>query len=67
MIGSNYVYSMLQRHLREAFKNREYLPSLSGVYHQLGDLYSDQGKMKEAEDMYLRALTGYEKARGPEK
>lgn len=27
----------------------------------LGLLYSDQGKMKEAEEMYLRALTGNEK------
>ncbi|MCJ1457641.1 hypothetical protein MMC28_008010 [Mycoblastus sanguinarius] len=62
----DHVYSMLQRHLQEAFKNREYLPFLSGACHQLGDLYSDQGKMKEAEDMYLRALTGYEKAWGPE-
>ncbi len=32
----------------------------------LGFLYSDQGKMKEAEEMYLRALTGFEKAWGPE-
>ncbi len=62
----DHVYSMLQRHLREAFKNREYLPSLSGACHQLGNLYKNQGKMKEAEDVYLRALTGYEKAWGPE-
>jgi len=34
--------------------------------HNLGDLYSDQGKMKEAEEMYLRALAGTEKAWGPE-
>jgi len=32
----------------------------------LGFLYSDQGKMKEAEEMYLRALTGFEKAWGSE-
>ena len=62
----DHVYSMLQRHLQEAFKNREYLPSLSSAYHQLGALYKDQGKMKEAEDMYLRALTGKEKAWGLE-
>ena len=60
------VYSMLQRYLQEAFKNREYLPSLSSACYQLGYLYSNQGKMKEAEDMYLRALTGKEKAWGPE-
>jgi tetratricopeptide (TPR) repeat protein len=34
--------------------------------HNPGNLYSDQGKMKEAEEMYLRALTRYEKAWGPE-
>jgi tetratricopeptide (TPR) repeat protein len=34
--------------------------------NNLGILYSDQGKMKEAEEMYLRALAGKEKARGPE-
>ena len=62
----NHVYSMLQRHLREAFKNRKYLPSLSGACHQLDNLYKNQDKMKEAEDVYLRALTGYEKAWGPE-
>ena len=37
-----------------------------GACHQLGVLYSDQGKMKEAEDMYLRALAGKEKAWGLE-
>ena len=62
----DHVYSMLPRYLQEAFKNREYLPSLSSACHRLGYLYSDQGKMKEAEDMYLRALAGKEKAWGPE-
>ncbi|KAJ6004603.1 hypothetical protein N7540_012972 [Penicillium herquei] len=32
----------------------------------LGNLYSDQGKLKEAEEMYQRALIGYEKALGPD-
>ncbi|KAF5521126.1 Kinesin light chain [Colletotrichum aenigma] len=36
------------------------------MFHALGNLYSDQGRLKEAEDMYLRALQGYEKALGPE-
>ena len=62
----DHVYSILQRYLQEAFKNREYLPSLSDACHQLGNLYSNQDKMKEAEDMYLRALAGKEKAWGPE-
>ena len=35
-------------------------------YHAIGNFSSEQGKMKEAEDMYLRALTGKEKAWGPE-
>ncbi|KAG2411912.1 hypothetical protein HFD88_009468 [Aspergillus terreus] len=34
--------------------------------HRIGNLYSDQGKLKEAEDMYQRALVGYEKALGPD-
>ncbi|KAH7124926.1 hypothetical protein B0J13DRAFT_628227 [Dactylonectria estremocensis] len=34
--------------------------------HMLGMLYLDQGKFKEAEEMYERALEGYEKALGPD-
>ncbi|KAJ5642527.1 hypothetical protein N7490_006527 [Penicillium lividum] len=37
-----------------------------GGLHGLGNLYSDQGKLKEAEEMYQRALAGYEKALGPD-
>ena len=32
----------------------------------IGDLYEDQGKLREAEDMYVRALAGKEEALGPE-
>ena len=32
----------------------------------LGDLYSGQGKLEEAEDLYRRALKRYEKAWGPD-
>ncbi len=60
------VYSRLQRRMHEGLMNEEDLPPLSDACHQLGLLYSNQGKMKEAEDMYLRALTGKEKAWGPE-
>ena len=35
-------------------------------YHAIGDFSSEQGKMKEAEETYLRALRGYEKAWVPE-
>ncbi|KAK3345661.1 hypothetical protein B0H65DRAFT_509300 [Neurospora tetraspora] len=34
--------------------------------HSLGLLYSNQGRLKEAETMYQRALEGYEKALGPD-
>ncbi|KAF1816980.1 HET-domain-containing protein [Eremomyces bilateralis CBS 781.70] len=33
--------------------------------HNLGLLYGDQGKLKEAEEMYMRALQGTEEALGP--
>ncbi|CZR52934.1 related to calcium-independent phospholipase A2 [Phialocephala subalpina] len=36
------------------------------AYHNLGDLYADQGKLVEGEQMYQRALQGFEKAWGPE-
>ena len=39
---------------------------MEGAYHNLGDLYSDQGKLVEAKQMYQRVLQGYEKAWGPE-
>ncbi|KAF1817833.1 uncharacterized protein K489DRAFT_303975, partial [Dissoconium aciculare CBS 342.82] len=34
--------------------------------NNLGNLYSNQGKMAEAEEMYVRALRGKEKAWGAE-
>ncbi|KAH6658616.1 kinesin light chain 1 [Truncatella angustata] len=39
---------------------------LAWAFHSLGLLYSDQGKIQEAERMYLRALQGYEKTWGPD-
>ncbi|KAH7012600.1 uncharacterized protein B0I36DRAFT_378335 [Microdochium trichocladiopsis] len=39
---------------------------LDWAFHSLGDLFSDQGKLDEAEKMYLRALDGREKALGPD-
>ena len=38
----------------------------SETVNNLGALYSDQGRLKDAEMMYERALAGYEKAMGPE-
>ncbi|KAJ5389767.1 uncharacterized protein N7496_000835 [Penicillium cataractarum] len=37
-----------------------------GAFSGLGGLYSDQGKLQEAEEMYHRALAGKEKALGPD-
>jgi tetratricopeptide (TPR) repeat protein len=33
--------------------------------HNIGLLYSGQGKLKEAGDIYQRALAGYERVLGP--
>ncbi|KAL4975282.1 hypothetical protein BDW66DRAFT_167301 [Aspergillus desertorum] len=40
--------------------------NIFGAFHCLGILFSDQGKLKEAEKMYQRALAGREKALGPD-
>ncbi|KAH9225153.1 hypothetical protein K456DRAFT_1879191 [Colletotrichum gloeosporioides 23] len=36
------------------------------MFHSLGNLYSDQGRLKDAKAMYERALQGKEKALGPD-
>ncbi|KAF4881285.1 Nephrocystin-3 [Colletotrichum fructicola] len=36
------------------------------MFHALGNLYKNQGQLKEAEGMYERALQGKEKALGPD-
>jgi tetratricopeptide (TPR) repeat protein len=40
--------------------------SMAWAYHKLGLLYWNQGKLAEAEQMYQRALQGFEKALGAE-
>ncbi|KAJ6081409.1 hypothetical protein N7499_006283 [Penicillium canescens] len=40
--------------------------ALWGALDGLGRLYSDQGKLKQSEEMYHRALAGCEKALGPD-
>ena len=45
---------------------RDSYQDIPWAFHNLGRLYSDQGKMDEAETMYQRALQGYEKAWGPD-
>ena len=42
------------------------IDGLDWAFHNLGDLYSDQGKLAEAEKMYIRALQGKEEALGPD-
>jgi len=44
----------------------EHTSTLSTV-NNLGHLYTDQGRLRDAEMMLSRALTGYEKALRPEK
>ncbi|TVY17528.1 Vegetative incompatibility protein HET-E-1, partial [Lachnellula arida] len=39
---------------------------LHWAFHYLGNLYSDQGKLAEAEKMYIQALQGTEEALGPD-
>jgi tetratricopeptide (TPR) repeat protein len=65
-----------QRLLGHANRCQEYLGGgLAGqdddvvmlrAIHGLGHLFADQGKLDEAEEMYQRALQGFEKAWGPE-
>ncbi|KAJ5955971.1 hypothetical protein N7501_010250 [Penicillium viridicatum] len=65
-------YTRLERRLIPhaiAVRNRQYSAdnlSILGGFHGLGNLYIDQGKLKEAEEMYQRALVGREKALGPD-
>ena len=58
----DHVYSMLQ----EDFWNEEDQVSVGMACHWLGNLYLDHSKMKEAEDLYLRALKTKEKVLGLE-
>ncbi len=57
----DHVYSRLQQRIHEDLMNEKDLSSLSDVYHWLELLYLNQNKMKKVENMYLRALTEYEK------
>ncbi|PQE14722.1 kinesin light chain 1 protein [Rutstroemia sp. NJR-2017a BBW] len=60
---------LLQHATQQAFFIADAKVDIDGpdwVFHNLGDLYSHQGKIAEAEAMYLRALQGREKALGPD-
>ncbi len=62
-----------RRHIQHADRNFEiikegfHLDAEEGgwVFHKLGYLYANQGRLSEAEDMYQRALRGREKKWGP--
>ncbi|CAG8885562.1 unnamed protein product [Penicillium egyptiacum] len=68
--ASDRNYSELQQRLLPHATYVRYLDwsddniELLGAFDGLGNLYSDQGKLKEAEEMYQRALAGYKKALG---
>lgn len=52
-------------HIRDSIiPDIEQTESTMSCIHNLGHLYSNQGKLKEAEDMYVRALTGRENSLG---
>ena len=55
------VYSRLQRCIHQDLMNEKDLSFLSDACHWLEILYKNQDKMKEVENMYLWALTEYEK------
>ena len=64
---------LLQRRLFQHAARYEHLivdgkvdvEGMEWALHNLGDLYADQGKLAEAEKMYIRALQGKEEALGP--
>ncbi|KAJ6011039.1 hypothetical protein N7451_002451 [Penicillium sp. IBT 35674x] len=64
-------YAELQQRLiphSKFVRNRNFSDSniaLWGAFNGLGNLFRNQGKLKDAEDMYRRALLGKEKALGP--
>ncbi|KAF7910010.1 uncharacterized protein EAF01_003728 [Botrytis porri] len=60
---------LLQHAIRQDFFIEDAKVDIDELYwefHNLGILYSDQGKLVEAEVMYRRALEGKEKALGPD-
>ncbi|PLB41701.1 Pfs, NB-ARC and TPR domain protein [Aspergillus candidus] len=56
---ANYLF---QKHVTYEANNT----AVCGAFRCLGNLYSNQGKLKEAEVMYQRALAGYEQTLGPD-
>ncbi len=62
---SNYVDSFFRQNILKNSSEAMEL-SLISACNSLGVLYSEQGKMAEAEALFLRALARFEKALGPD-
>jgi tetratricopeptide (TPR) repeat protein len=60
------IHSLTQKASSFNVSHKEVTGYLMTSYHNLGLLYGDQGKLKEAVEMYQQALKGKEKAWGPE-
>ncbi|KAH7111755.1 pfs domain-containing protein [Dendryphion nanum] len=56
----------IKRSIGDRLEEQKEVDVLLWAMHGLGILYTDQGKLDKAEEMYQRALRGYEKAWGPE-
>ena len=56
------VYWLLQKWVLETLSSRVNISAYSGACHNIEFLYWNQGKMKKAEEIYLRALIEKEKA-----
>ena len=55
-----------QEFISVGFEERDGEGSLTGAINNLGILYADQGKLDKAEEMYERALQGFEEALEPD-
>lgn len=42
--------------INEHIPHEVYYPLVTQSYHQLGFVYEDQGKLKQAEEMYIKSL-----------
>ena len=72
MRGERNSWILQRRLLQHAIRQQQFIlegkvdpKGMEWVLHMLGNLYSDQGKLAEAEAMYTRALQGKEEALGP--
>ena len=62
----SYVHFWIGKKPQNLERNMRWEQVLYFSYHAIGYFSKEQGKLSEAEEMYLRALTGYEKAWGPD-